>query len=238
MTAGSDSGGGWRQGPLMVRNAVRRMRMGAASKDVSERVWRSRGGEDWVAGYWADDHSPRRDHLIAALNATFGVPASVLDVGCNAAPNLRRIAAEFPGCRLSGFDINTEAIDGARRRFTEAGIAADLSVGSFYDVLPATASDSVDIVISSFALAYVPPGNLPAVVADLVRIAVRGVVLAEPHAFDRHRAAGVLKTPWYDWRHDYAATFANLGISRGRVEVFDLPDAGSPDAGLLVADLR
>jgi hypothetical protein len=238
MTADGGGGQAWRQGALRVRNAVRRMRMGAATKEVSERVWLRRGGEDWVAGYWDDDHSPRRDRLIEVARATFGTPSSVLDIGCNAAPNLRRVAAEFPGCRLAGFDINVEAIAGARRRFAEAGIAVDLSVGSYYDLLPATPSDSVDIVISSFALAYVPPANLPAVLADVLRIAVRGLVLAEPHSLDGGRVAGVLTVPWYDWRHDYADTLVQLGVARSRIEVSDLPERGSPDAGLLVADLR
>lgn len=238
MAVDGDCGPSWRQAALRVRNAVRRLRMGAATKEVSERVWRRRGGDDWVAGYWADDHSPRRDRLIEALRRTFGAPSSVLDIGCNAAPNLRRIAAEFPACHLAGFDINEEAIAGARLRFADAGIAADLTVGSYYDILPATPSDSTDVVISSFALAYVPPANLPAVLDDLVRIAVRGLVLAEPHALDRQRAAGVLTVPWYDWRHDYAIALVRLGVDRGRIEVSDLPEPGSPTAGLLVADLR
>jgi SAM-dependent methyltransferase len=228
----------WRRLPLRLRNITRRMRMGAARKEVSEREWRSRGGDDWVTGYWNDTQSPRRDSIIEALRRTFEAPASVLDVGCNAGPMLRRVAAEFPGCQLVGFDINAAAIAGARQRFGELGLVADLSVGSFYDVLPAIASGSVDIVISSFALAYVPPSHLPAVLSDVIRIAVRGIVMAEPHAMDDVRAPGVLTVPWYDWRHDYSAVLTNLGVNRNRIAVLDLPEPGSADAGLLIADLR
>lgn len=213
------------------------MRMNAARKEVSENVWRSRSGDEWVAGYWNDTQSPRRDSLIDALRTAFEAPSSVLDVGCNAGPVLRRVATEFPGCRLAGFDINAEAIAGARQRFSDLGLIADLSVGSFYEVLPATASKSVDIVISSFALAYVPPADLPSVLSDIVRIAVRGIVLAEPHAMDHLRAAGTLTVPWYDWRHDYAAVFVGLGISSDRIAVSDLPEPGGADSGLLVVVL-
>lgn len=214
------------------------MRMNAARREVSEKVWRNRSGEDWVAGYWNDSRSSRRDSLIEALRGYFDAPTSVLDIGCNAAPTLRRIAAEFPECRLAGFDINAEAIAWARQRFSDLGVAADLSVGSFYDVLPATASQSVDVVISSFALAYVPPSELNAVLSDIVRIAVRGIILAEPLPLDDVRAAGVLTVPWYDWRHDYAAALTRLGVSGDRIVVSDLPEPGSMDAGLLLADLR
>jgi hypothetical protein len=228
----------WRRVPRRVRNAARRMRMSAGRKEVSEGVWRKRSGEAWVETYWSDDRSPRRDCIIDALRSSFGAPASVLDVGCNAAPNLRRVAAEFPACRLVGFDINREAIDGAKQRFAELGIDAELSVGSYYDVLPAFATASIDVVLSSYAFAYVPPANLGQVLADIVRIARIGLVLAEPMAFGGARPAGVLTVPWYDWRHDYVAALVAAGVSRERISVFDLPIPGAADSGLVVADLR
>jgi SAM-dependent methyltransferase len=228
----------WRRFPRQVRNAGRRMRMGAGRKEVSEGVWRKRGGEEWVERYWNDDHAPRRDCIVDALRTTFGTPASVLDVGCNAGPNLRRIADEFPGCRLVGFDINAEAIEGAVRRFAGRGIPADLSVGSYYDVLPSIPTASIDVVLSSYALAYVPPANLSEVLADIVRIARTGLVLAEPLAFGGARPAGVLTVPWYDWRHDYAVVLAGVGVPPERIQAFDLPTPGAAESGLLVADLR
>jgi SAM-dependent methyltransferase len=228
----------WRRRLLGVRNVARRVRMSAASREVSEDVWRRRGGDEWVEGYWGDDHSPRRDQIVDQLRLTFGAPSSVLDVGCNAGPNLRRIAAEFPSCRLVGFDINDEAIAGARERFSELGLAAELSVGSYYDVLPATPSDSVDVVITSFSLAYVPPAHLAEVLGELIRIARWGIILAEPLAFDHKRRAGVLTVPWYDWRHDYVGALHALGLERSKLRALDLPVPGGRDSGLVVVDLR
>jgi SAM-dependent methyltransferase len=228
----------WRQLARTVRNTARRLRMSAARREVSESFWRRRSGGDWVETYWNAHRTPRRDGIIDAVRSTFGAPTSVLDVGCNAGPTLRRIAAEFPGCRLAGFDINAEAIAGARQRLTEIGAAAELSVGSFYEVLPGTPPGSADVVVSSFALAYVPPAHLPGVLADIVRIAGRGVVLAEPHAFEPGRSAGVLTVPWHDWRHDYRSALVGLGIDRERMTLSDLPEPGSTESGLLVVDLR
>lgn len=233
-----DSRFGWRRLARTVRNSARRMRMSAATREVSESFWRRRSGEDWLDTYWNADRTPRRDVIIDALRTTFAAPASVLDVGCNAGPTLRRIAAEFPGCRLTGFDINAEAIAGARQRLSDLGASAELTVGSFYDVLPAIPSGSVDVVVSSFAIAYVPPAQLPGVLADVVRVAAHGVVLAEPHAFEPGRRAGVLTVPWHDWRHDYLSAFVALGIERERMRLSDLPDPGSAHAGLLILDLR
>lgn len=236
MPGGSDRGAAWRRAALGLRDASRRMRMGSARPEVPERVWRSRGGDEWVAGYWNDHGSPRRDALIGALRDHFGAPSSVLDVGCNAGPSLRRVAREFPGCELRGFDVNADAIEGARRGFAKLGIAGDLSVGSYYEVLPATGADSVDVVVTSFALAYVPPARLDGVLAEIVRIAVRGAVLVEPHALPG-RPAGVLATPWYDWRHDYRAALIRLGVKADRITVADLPEPGGAESGLVVVDL-
>jgi SAM-dependent methyltransferase len=233
-----DQAPGWRALPLRVRNATRRLRLGAARKEISEDVWRKRGGDDWVDGYWSDHRSLRRDDLVDALRTTFGTPSSVLEVGCNAGPNLRRIAREFPGCQLRGFDINEAAISGARQRFAELGIQVELSVGSFYEVLSELPSGSSDVVISSFALAYATPTDLPGVLADIVRIAGRGAVLVEPHAFAAARPAGVLTVPWYDWRHDYAAILGTLGIPQRAITVSDRPEPGGADSGLVVIDLR
>jgi SAM-dependent methyltransferase len=228
----------WRRVPRRLRNSIRLLRARTGRKELPETWWRTRSGDAWTATYWNDDGSPRRDYIIDAVRSSFGAPASVLDVGCNAAPNLRRIAAEFPGCRLSGFDINQEAIDVAVRRFAEAGIPAELSVGSYYDVLPRVATDSIDVIVSSYALAYVPPENLREVLTELVRIARRGLVLAEPMAFGGTRTAGVLNVPMHDWRHDYAGALSGIGVPPGGVAVFDVPTPGADDSGLLVADLR
>lgn len=238
MPPGRKQGIDWRGPPLRLRNAARRLRMSGARKEVSEQVWRERSGDRWIAGYWNDDRSPRRDRIIDAIRSTFEAPASVLDVGCNAGPNLRRIATEFPGCRLRGFDINAGAITTARQLFAQLGIQVDLAVGSLYDILPSLATQSADVVVSSYVLAYVPPANLRSVLADIARIAIRGIVLAEPHALGDQRTAGVLTVPWYDWRHDYAAVLAVLGVSSDRIVVSDLPEPGAPDSGLLVVDLR
>jgi trans-aconitate methyltransferase len=201
---------------------------------VPTRFWAKQSGDDWVTGYWDDYRSPRRDMIVAALRDSFGEPASVLDVGCNAAPNLRRIHEEFPACSLAGFDVNEEAVSFARRRLEDLGVAADLWVATFEEALPALPSDSIDVVVSSFSLAYVPPRDLPGIVGHCVRIAQRGLVLAEPLPFGGARPEGVLSgTP--DWRHDYRRILAALGAAR--TETFDRPVAGDKWSGLVVAVL-
>ena len=97
-------------------------RHGQTATDRPRSAGGGRGGmaqpqrPSWIDGYWNDFRSPRRDHLMGKVKEVFGVPTSVLDVGCNVSPNLRRIAEELPGCRLSGFDINEEAIEAGERR--------------------------------------------------------------------------------------------------------------------------
>lgn len=215
-------------------NAVRRMTRRNASASVPQRFWERRGGEEWVAGYWNDFHSPRRDMIVDAIRDRFGHPESVLDVGCNAGPNLRRIHEEFPACALAGFDVNAEAVAYASIRFAEMGTAAHLRVGTFEEVLPEAPADGVDLVISSFSLAYVPPRDLFRVLGHCVRAARRGLVLAEPLPFDPARPEGVLSgTP--DWRHDYRRTLGLLGVRD--VDTYDRPEPGHEWSGLVVARL-
>jgi SAM-dependent methyltransferase len=210
--------------------AVRRVTRRNAPASVPTAFWAKQSGEDWVLGYWDDSRSPRRDMIVAALRESFGEPGSVLDVGCNAAPNLRRIHEEFPACALAGFDVNEEAIAFAARQFQDMAVAADLSVGTFETSLPARPTDSVDVVISS----YVPPRDLPEILGHCVRIAQRGLVLAEPLPFGGSRPEGVLSgTP--DWRHDYRGVLNDLGVTQ--IETFDRPVMGDKWSGLVVAKL-
>jgi ubiquinone/menaquinone biosynthesis C-methylase UbiE len=170
--------------------------------------------------------------IVSAIRERFSAPSSVLDVGCNAAPNLRRVHEEYPSCALAGFDVNAEAIGYAQARFVEMGTDVNLWVGAFDDTLPRQATDCFDLVISSFALAYVPPRDLSRVLGHCVRIARRGLVLAEPLPFDAQRPEGVLSgTP--DWRHDYARALTDLGITC--VQTFDAPEPGHKWSGLVLA---
>jgi len=172
--------------------------------------------------------------IVTAIRDTFGVPRSVLDVGCNAGPNLRRVHEEFPRCALAGFDVNAEAIAFAKTRFTEMRTTVALSVVTFDDELAGYEADSFDLVISSFSLAYVPPRDLPRILGHCVRIAHRGLVLAEPLPFDAQRPEGVMSsTP--DWRHDYRRALAGLGVTN--VETHDAPEPGHEWSGLVVAVL-
>jgi trans-aconitate methyltransferase len=215
-------------------NAVRRVTRRNAPASVPRRFWERQRGEAWVARYWNDLHAPRRDMIIDAIRDSFGEPESVLDVGCNAAPNLRRVHEEFPRCRLAGFDVNVEAVEYARTRFAEMGTTADLWIGTFDDELARLGPGSFDLVISSFALAYVPPRDMPRILGNCARIARRGLVLAEPLPFDAQRPEGVLSgTP--DWRHDYRRLLGDLGLTR--VETADAPEPGHPWSGLVVARL-
>jgi SAM-dependent methyltransferase len=215
-------------------HALRRVTRRNAPASVPQRFWERQGGEAWVARYWDDHGAPRRDMIVTAIRDAFGVPRSVLDVGCNAGPNLRRMHEEFPSCALAGFDVNAEAITYAKARFAEMRTAVDLRVGTFEDELARHRADSVDVVVSSFSLAYVPPRDLPRVLGYCVRIAERGLVLAEPLPFDAQRPEGVLSgTP--DWRHDYRRVLAALGVTN--VETFDAPEPGHEWSGLVVAVL-
>ena len=101
---------------------------------------------DWKASYLDTWEHPHRQMIVDALRE-FDFD-SVLEVGCASGPNLFRLAREFPGVRLSGTDVNGEAIKTARRY-----LAGDLRVGTLAQAdFP---DQCADVVLTDMVLIYV-----------------------------------------------------------------------------------
>jgi len=74
----------------------------------------------WVQRYWDSTDGSHRDAIIRSLESV-GPVASVLEIGCNAGPNLRRIHARWPAMELYGMDIHPGAIRYGRERARDEG---------------------------------------------------------------------------------------------------------------------
>ena len=177
-------------------------------------------GPGWAAHYWDDVTAPQRGHLLRAferLQAAAPVE-SVLEVGCNAGPNLRVLARAYPRMALAGLDVNPVAIATARDGFAALGRSVRLEVGALPGALDAWPDQSVDVVYSVYCLAYLDTLGTPAdvewsalhdTIHGLQRIARRAVLLLEPmHTGGMgmsHLIARTAPAPAsLEWSHDYA----------------------------------
>jgi len=161
----------------------------------------------WLTKYWGDTEGSHRDAIIRALEQLDGV-ASVLEVGCNTGPNLRRIHARWPLVDLAGMDIHPGAIQFGRAQAQEEGWHFAGYVGDLRE-LGLLGEDAADVVLSCYALAYLDPRDIQAVLEACVRAARRAVVLCEPMVLDGDEQFSPGGVPEY--AYDYGKRLAGLG---------------------------
>jgi hypothetical protein len=161
----------------------------------------------WVAHYAASEAQPHRADVVAALGRVPGW-SSLFEIGCHCGPMLHAIQAAFPAAMLSGCDVNQEAVTAARQWLP--GVVC----GPFPGVTAAWPDQSVDVVLSCYALASADPGDLDAALTESARIARRAVVICEPVAWDgwtgMHRNG-----EFVEWRHPYLSLLTQSEAYRG-----------------------
>lgn len=178
---------------------------------------RPRGAQtdDWIGHYRNSLRQPQREAIVGALRGIPGV-TSVLEVGCHCGPNLIRLAQDIPTLeQLTGIDVNVDAVKAGRSWVQTLGLhdRIDIVQGRIPDKTAALASGCVDVVVSCYALAYIAPPDLDAVLYELGRLAAKALVLAEPMPGGGERPAQW--SGYREWAHDYAAAAKWLGTWRG-----------------------
>jgi ubiquinone/menaquinone biosynthesis C-methylase UbiE len=167
---------------------------------------------DWKARYLDTWEHRHRQMIVDALHG-FEYDGlnfdSVLEVGCASGPNLFRIHREFREVRLSGTDVNAEAIEVARRY-----LPGDLRIGTLAQAdFP---DQSVDVVLSDMVLIYVAQSE--ETLSRIRRLARKRVVLCEFHSTRSwERAALKWATGYraYDYRARLRAQgFRDIEISK------------------------
>lgn len=97
---------------------------------------------------------PHHPFLVERIGQ-FAVFESILEVGCNAGPNLVALGRKYPHVRLNGVDISDRAIKVAKTNLARESIGnASVSVGRADD-LRQFADKSVDVVLTSACLMFV-----------------------------------------------------------------------------------
>jgi SAM-dependent methyltransferase len=188
--------------------------------------WRKRhatwsaGPEDWAEHYWQSVNAPHRAMLLWMLQRAEPF-ASLAELGCNAGPNLRLIAQRWPDVQLLGIDVNAYALDAARRFANREGWGHRAGF-ECHDLVDACRTLSGwDVIVSCYALTYLSPEQIGAVVTAVVRAARRAVMFLEPMI---HVDAALDREGWAtpevtEWRHDYAALAEAAGRPIRRLSV-------------------
>ncbi|MCB9358488.1 class I SAM-dependent methyltransferase [Candidatus Woesearchaeota archaeon] len=143
-----------------------------------ENEWENRHKKersDWIKGYEKSLKHPHRKILIDGISKL--KPGSVLEIGCNCGPNLSLLRKKYPKVKLTGIDINPEAIQHGRNLFREDK-NTDLIVGKA-DVMKRFEDNSFDVVFSDAVLIYIGPDKIDSILCEMLRISKKGIVLLE-----------------------------------------------------------
>ncbi|MDH4123582.1 MAG: class I SAM-dependent methyltransferase [Thermoplasmata archaeon] len=135
-------------------------------------------------------------------------PNSLLEIGCNTGPNLYRAAKLFPKAKLTGIDINEDAIESGRVFFKQLGMNnVNLIIGKA-DNLSSFGSKSFDIVLSEALLIYIGKDKIEKVIQEMIRVARRAIIVLEYHD-DESTALGDYMFDSSYWKRNYDALFRN-----------------------------
>jgi len=178
------------------------LRVRVVGTKANEKDWTDRGPEQF---YWSSIDHPHRALLVKAVGGLS--PNSVLEVGCNAGPNIYRMARDCPGIgRLDGIDLNEGAIREGQRNLEKEGITkAHLQLGRADD-LSHYGNSSYDVVISDAVMIYIGKDKIIKVRDEMLRVAKKSIVLVEWHE-DGAKAKGRYLYKKGYWVRDYRKLF-------------------------------
>ena len=194
--------------------------------DDKQRDWNYKES-DWIWDYVASASHPHRDIIVEELNK-LGSLGGILEVGCNAGPNLIRLQAAFPETQLAGIDIVPEAIERAMTNMSKP----IFKVGN---VLSIPFEDkSFDCVLADAVLMYLQPKEINRALNEINRIVKRYVVLVE-------RVSEKEKNNGFIWSRNYPKLLEDLGFSvqTRKLEEKDWPESeGWQKEGMIVVASR
>lgn len=158
----------------------------------------------WIATYQQSLKARHRTQIVQIMQTLR--PTSVLEVGAHCGPNLVRLAQDCPWIeQLTGIDVNADAVAGGQRWVSALGLSERISLvqGRVPEKTDGLASGCVDVVLSCYALAYIAPPDLDAVLAELGRLATTAIVLAEPQIETGVSQWNGGVTGYSEWAHPY-----------------------------------
>ncbi len=158
----------------------------------------------WVPTYQQSIGAKHRlviSHIVGEFR-----PQSVLEVGSHCGPNLVRLATDHPGILdLCGIDVNEEAVRKGRDWVAAQGLGSRIRLqqNNLADALSVMPDRSVDVILSCYALVYIAPFDVDAVLYDIGRVARMGAILAEPMTTGLSAKMFVQTNGYQEWAHNF-----------------------------------
>jgi SAM-dependent methyltransferase len=166
----------------------------------------------WLTEYYESASKSYRQDLLSAI-APHSPVSSIFEVGCHCGPNLKALQplGEFV---YTGIDVNADAVLEGVKQAVAAGYDTRTrwGIGSILDItfMSNFADRGYDVVLSSSALMYVHPVDLPQALKEMARLSARIVVMQEPVESERHGET------YHQWVHEIPCVWKN------HVQDFDL----------------
>lgn len=148
-------------------------------------------------------------------------PASVLEFGAYAGQNLYAMSERDSSIILVGLDINRQAVEAGRALFLQESKNSVRLLTVEEQPLCAIESDAYDVVMTDATLMYFGPNSIEDTLAELIRIARKGVVLSEWHLSGTAEAAGS-RFVFGQWAHDFELLLLKLAPA-ARVSIEHYP---------------
>jgi len=188
--------------------------------------WQNRKEEDkqvdwnydentWIDGYVHSQEHPHRQLILRALKDFLPIER-LLEIGCNAGPNLKLIRESNEEIELHGIDISPVAIERAKVNVPSAFV----KLGDYED-LP-WGENVFDGVLADAVLLYADPDKFKKVLEEINRVAERFVILVERYAKEDSIVGHV-------WGRDYKKYFEGYGfdVSETKITEKEWPDSKS-----------
>ncbi len=191
--------------------------MRAKSTKTHSEYWKNRK-IDWAEHYLSTWDHPHRRLIIYALSSFSWF--SLWEVGMGPGPNLVKITKDLPGHQLGGSDINSDAVDLARKTFTGGRFHCEASDNILLS------DDSVDVILSDAHLIYYGPFRIKKVLKEMIRASRGRLVLCEYNEKSFWKRLRIWWQTGY-YAHDYRRLLEQLGchaIQMYKIRKEDWPD--------------
>lgn len=170
--------------------------------------WEQTAGT-WLDGYVESKNHPHRSLIVNALQSFLPIE-SILEIGCNSAPNLNLIREKvsIQDNVLFGIDVNADAIEKAKSLLP----AANFVVGNVKSIpFP---DKSFDIVIADAVLIYIDSNAIGKAMHEIERVVKRGIILIE--WFDK-LIEGTIKD--FHWARNYTKILKKVGFEVEEIKI-------------------
>lgn len=190
-----------------------------------DRDWKT-DGENWVEDYVLSKSHPHRNLILDFVRGH--KPGSILEFGCNTAPNLALIHDEFPEINLFGFDVSDLAIARGHEVLPEA----DLKLGSYYH-MPFDSIDQFDLGICDASLMYIPPEDIKDILLKVASLC-KDLIIVE-------RVSEEEENNGYIWSRNYPKLLEEMGFAVSKMKLTEETwpySKGWQDKGFVITAVR